>query len=143
MKINDDFETLDRFFRLLVEKHRNLETEHYRAHGLTQLSSADLRAVQTLGKTRQERMTNLAKHLRLTVGTLTTTIDRLVAKGYVFRHRLEDDRRVVEVELSQKGIEVFDDIEASRKLLAERVFGQLNPDERIVLKNILSKLIKQ
>lgn len=138
---NDDLDNLDRFFRLLVEKHGRLEEEHYRERGLTHLSSADLRAVQILGKTRQERMTNLAKHLRLTVGTLTTTVDRLVAKGYVFRHRLDDDRRVVEVGLSQKGREVFDDMEASRRVLAERVFGQLNPEERTTLKNLLSKLV--
>lgn len=143
MMRNEDFETLDRFFRLLVEKHGRLEEEHYREQGLTQLSSADLRAVQTLGNTRQERMTHLARHLRLTVGTLTTTIDRLVAKGYVFRHRLDDDRRVVEVGLSQKGREVFNDIESSRRLLAERIFGQLNPEERTVLKDLLSKLVKQ
>ncbi len=142
MVLKDDYETIDRCFRLLVEKHVRLEEEHYRERGLTKLSSADLRAVQTLGKTRQERMTNLARHLRLTVGTLTTTIDRLVAKGYVFRNRLEDDRRVVEVSLSQKGREVFEDMEASKRLLAERVFGQLNPEERIVLKDILSKLVK-
>lgn len=138
---NDDFDTLDRFFRMLVEKHGRMEEEHYREQGLTHLSSADLRAVQTLGRTRQERMTNLARHLRLTVGTLTTTIDRLVAKGYVFRHRLDDDRRVVEVGLSQKGKEVFEDMETSRKLLAERIFGQLNPEERSTLKDLLSKLV--
>lgn len=143
MTRNDDFEILDRFFRLLVDKHGRLEEEHFRERGLTHLSSADLRAVQTLGNTRQERMSNLAKHLRLTVGTLTTTIDRLVAKGYVFRHRLENDRRVVEVGLSQKGKEAYADIEASRKLLAERMFGQLNPEERTVLKDLLSKLVKQ
>lgn len=142
MPLSDDYETIDRFFRLLVEKHGRLEEEHYRERGLTKLSSADLRAVQTIGKTRQERMTNLAKHLRLTVGTLTTTIDRLVAKGYVSRHRQEDDRRVVEVRLSQKGKEVFEDIEASKKMLAERIFEKLNSEERVVLKDLLAKLVK-
>lgn len=141
MMRNDDLDTLDRFFRMLVEKHGRMEEEHYRERGLTHLSSADLRAVQILGRTRQERMTNLARHLRLTVGTLTTTIDRLVAKGYVFRHRLDDDRRVVEVGLSHKGREVFEDMEASRRALAERLFGQLNSEERDTLKNLLSKLV--
>ena len=143
MAHSNDFETIDRFFRLLIEKHGRLEEEHLREQGLLQLSSADLRAVQILGKTRQERMTNLARHLRLTVGTLTTTIDRLVAKGYVFRHRLEDDRRVVEVGLSQKGREVFEDIEVSKSILAENFFGKLNPEERKVLKDLFSKLVNQ
>lgn len=140
--ISDDFETIDRFFRLLIEKYDRLEEEHYREQGLEHLSSADLRAMHTIGLTRKERMTNLARHLRLTVGTLTTTIDRLVARGYVLRDRLEDDRRVVEVSLSQRGREIFEDIQTSKRSLAEKTFGQLSHDERKVLKDILLKLTK-
>lgn len=139
---SDDFETIDRFFRLLIDKYDRLEEEHYREQGLEHLSSADLRAMHTIGLTRKERMTNLANHLRLTVGTLTTTIDRLVARGYVLRNRLEDDRRVVEISLSHRGREVFDDIQTSKRVLAERIFGQLNQDERKALRDILVKLIK-
>lgn len=140
--ISDDFETIDRFFRLLIEKYDRLEEEHYREQGLEHLSSADLRAMHTIGLTRKERMTNLARHLRLTVGTLTTTIDRLVARGYVLRDRLDDDRRVVEVSLSQRGREIFEDIQTSKRSLAEKTFGQLSHDERKVLKDILLKLTK-
>ncbi len=140
--VGNDYETIDRFFRQLVDKYDRLEEEHYRERGLLHLSSADLRAMQTIGTTRRERMTNLARHLRLTVGTLTTTIDRLVAKGYVLRHRLEDDRRVVEVSLSHQGQEVYEDIEGSKKVLAEKLFGELNQEERRVLKDILLKLVK-
>jgi len=141
MPLNDDLETLDRFFRMLIEKHGLLEEEHYREQELTHLSSADRRAVQILGNMPKERMTNLAKHLRVTVGTLTTTIDRLVAKGYVLRRRLDDDRRVVEVELSQKGREAFEKIEANRRALAEKIFGKLDQEEIAILKDILAKLI--
>ncbi len=142
MAVNDDYETIDRIFRLLIDQYDRLEEEHYREQGLEHLSSADLRAVQTIGTTRRERMTNLAKHLRLTVGTLTTTVDRLVSKGYVLRDRLEEDRRVVEVSLSHRGREIFEDIESSKRTLAEHIFGKLNQEERTVLKDILLKLVK-
>ncbi|CFW97295.1 MarR-type HTH domain [Syntrophomonas zehnderi OL-4] len=138
----DDFESLDKFFRLLIDKYNLLEEEHYREQGLEHLSPADLRAVHTIGLTRKERMTNLAKHLRLTVGTLTTTVDRLVARGYVLRDRLENDRRVVEVRLSHRGKEVFDDIQISKKSSAEKLFGQLSQDERKIFKEIIMKLVE-
>lgn len=138
----DDFESLDRSFRLLIDKYDRLEEEHYRQQGLEHLSPADLRAVHTIGLTRKERMTNLARHLRLTVGTLTTTIDRLVARGYVMRDRQEEDRRVVEVTLSHRGKEIFEDIRTSKKSSAEKIFGQLSHEERKFLREIFMKLAK-
>jgi len=142
MTAGEDYEAIDSCIRQLIDKYNRLKDEHYRDQELLQLTSADLRAMHVIGISRRERMTNLAKHLRLTVGTLTTTIDRLVAKGYVHRHRREDDRRVVEVSLSQQGREVFEEMENRKRLLAERLFGKLTQEERRILKELLLKLVR-
>jgi DNA-binding MarR family transcriptional regulator len=46
-------------------------------------------------------MTNLARKLRITTGTLTASIDRLVHKKYVVRYQEETDRRKVLVKLTE------------------------------------------
>ena len=48
-------------------------------------------------------MSEVAGKLEITVGTLTTAINRLVKKGYVERERKEEDRRIVRIRLTKKG----------------------------------------
>jgi len=142
MHNDTDIEVLDHFFRMLVEKHRQTEEGYIRRHGLANLTNADIRAVRRIGIGRRERMSHLAKALKLTMGTLTSTVDHLVSKGYVQRWRPEHDRRVVEVSLSEKGIKVFKDLEEGRRRVAEKIFGDLDPGEREYLKHILGKLTR-
>lgn len=47
----------------------------------------------------------VAKELSITVGTLTTAINKLV-KGYVERIRSEDDRRVVKLGLTKRKVTI-------------------------------------
>ena len=137
---DNDLEILDHSFRLLAEKYRSLEAEHLEEQGLENLSPAHDRDLHRIGSSRRERMTNLAGHLRLTVGTLTSTIDQLVKKGYVHRVRPDEDRRVVEVALSENGDYVYEQIQISKRRVAEKIFGTLNNEERAILREILTKL---
>lgn len=136
----DDYEKLGELFRVLIDNYTN--SEHKPNHKLKHLTSADIRAILNIGRLRRERMSNLAKHAHLTVGTLTSTIDRLVKKGYVLRYRSEQDRRIVEVSLSPKGEDLFTEIRSQRLLRAEKFFGQLNEEEITNLQNIFSKLAR-
>ena len=49
-------------------------------------------------------MSCVAAKLRITMGSLTTSMNGLVTKGYVERQRSEEDRRVVNVRLTEKGL---------------------------------------
>jgi DNA-binding MarR family transcriptional regulator len=48
-------------------------------------------------------MSAIAARLGITVGSLTTSMNSLVKKGYVRRERSERDRRVVYIYLTEKG----------------------------------------
>lgn len=48
-------------------------------------------------------MSAIASRLGITVGSLTTSMNSLVKKGYVRRERSERDRRVVYIHLTEKG----------------------------------------
>lgn len=136
-----EFDLLDRMFWKVVEHYRTLSETAMRKNGLTHLAPGDVRALDRLGRVRSDRITSLARKLNLTVGTLSPTIDRLVKKGLVSRERLEEDRRVVEVRLTQYGQEIFTDLETVKVGLAERVFSRLNETERQHLQEILDKLL--
>lgn len=66
------------------------------------LSLTEMHTIEAIGQNVQT-MTDVAEKLDITVGTLTTAINRLVKKGYVKRNRSEDDRRVVEIALTHSG----------------------------------------
>lgn len=66
------------------------------------LSITEMHVLEAIGMT-SRTMTDVAEQIGVTVGTLTTSINRLVKKEYVIRNRSKDDRRFVEIELSHKG----------------------------------------
>ena len=68
----------------------------------TDLSITEIHTIEAIGLDRSRTMGEIAHDLRITVGTLTTAITKLIKKGYVERKRIEEDRRVVLVNLTSK-----------------------------------------
>jgi len=83
----------------------NIEALNLKNQGVD-LSMNEVHIVEAIYNTDPPNMTNVSKRLLITVGTLTTAIDRLVAKGYVERYQKEEDRRKVYLRLTKKGMEV-------------------------------------
>jgi DNA-binding MarR family transcriptional regulator len=70
---------------------------------LSDLSVTELHTIEAIGMYKERTMTEVALDLKITVGTLTTAINKLIKKGYVERKRIEEDRRVVLVHLTKRG----------------------------------------
>ena len=71
------------------------------------ISNNDMHIIEAIGLGDGARMSVVAKRLNITVGSLTTSMNSLVNKGYVARARSEKDRRVVNVYLLEKGIAAY------------------------------------
>ncbi|NLK20889.1 MAG: MarR family transcriptional regulator [Epulopiscium sp.] len=67
------------------------------------LSVTEMHTIEAIGMYHPRTMSEVAQDLKITVGTLTTAINRLVKKDYVERKRVEDDRRIVQIQLTKKG----------------------------------------
>ena len=57
----------------------------------TDLSITEIHTIEAIGLDRSRTMGEIAHDLRITVGTLTTAITKLIKKGYVERKRIEED----------------------------------------------------
>ena len=64
------------------------------------LSITEIHTIEAIGMEGNRTMGEIAHDLRITLGTLTTAINKLIKKGYVERKRIEQDRRVVLVSLT-------------------------------------------
>jgi MarR family 2-MHQ and catechol resistance regulon transcriptional repressor len=79
----------------------------------------------------------------LTPGSISTAVDRLVAKGLVSRVESTEDRRVRIVALSARGKDLI--VSAFRKHSGQmrRVFSELSPEELRDLETALKKVGKR
>lgn len=62
-----------------------------------------LEAVECLEAEERNSMTNIAEKLFISVGSLTTAVNVLVRKGYLYRENGKKDRRVIYVKLTEEG----------------------------------------
>ncbi len=104
------------------------------------LSMNEVHVLEAIQKTAEPTMSNIAKRLRVTVGTLTTSINRLVAKGYCSRASVKDDRRKVVVELTGKALEVLKVHESFHNEMIDAAIEDMQLEENTLLIESLEKL---
>ena len=102
----------------------------------------DMHVIEAIGIEEPRSSSAVAKKLDITMGTLTKSIDGLTNKQYVLRERSTEDKRVVLLSLTEKGIAAFHHHAAFHSNMIKAVMGQLDDEERIILTKTLEDLIK-
>ena len=106
----------------------------------TTLTKLDLLALEVLGKREHFIMRELTERLSIALSSSTGIIDRLVEKGYVSRSRIDQDRRIVQVRLTEKGANLLADKNRRAKLMVEKMLSCLNEQEQNELILLLEKM---
>ena len=104
------------------------------------LTNNDMHVIEAVGTGDGKNMSSIARKLNITVGSLTTAMNSLVNKKYVERHRSEEDRRVVYVKLTQKGIRAYKHHEDYHRQMTQAVMDKLDEKEMPVLLKTLDAL---
>ncbi|MGP9695634.1 MarR family winged helix-turn-helix transcriptional regulator [Brachybacterium sp. AOP25-B2-12] len=122
---------------------RHLETARREAFASSDIEGWEFDVLSALRRAGDEPVSAgaLMHQTLVTSGTMTTRIDKLVARGLVTRTRDERDRRAVRIALRPAGIEHVD--AAMERLLAaeERLLAPLSPRDRGVLAASLRELL--
>jgi DNA-binding MarR family transcriptional regulator len=105
-----------------------------------EISREEIRAMIILDSGQRIIMSNLAEALGVPLSTATHTVDRLVAKGLVVRNRSEQDRRVVEVEMSDYGRKLQASHTGQRRAMARSWLEPLSGSEREVFLQLMDKI---
>ena len=111
--------------------------ERAQAFGLT---ITEIHVLEAVGMADPKSMSEIAAQLRVTLGTLTTAINRLVKKGYVSRIRPESDRRVVLVQLTEAGKLPYRIHERFHREMVHSILNGLLEEEEITLIKSMRKL---
>lgn len=99
-----------------------------------------LDTIWTLTKTKSNTANNIAKALNITAGTLTTNLQRLTDKGYVYKERDTMDKRVVYVYLTPAGVGLRRSRETAHKKLLRQALLRLSDSEKVALCSLLNKI---
>ncbi|MGV8078955.1 MAG: MarR family winged helix-turn-helix transcriptional regulator [Syntrophales bacterium] len=94
--IVDIIDNIRRIFQILNEQSKKIERE-------TGLTGPQLWTIKAIAESTPVRVLDLARRVYLHPATMVGILDRLEERGYILRRRSGDDRRVVWVELTEKG----------------------------------------
>ncbi len=107
-----------------------------------ELNMQELRVVEVLGDEGPRMMRELAEHLKVAVNSMTSIADSLERKGLVVRHRSEEDRRVIRVELTDAGREISRSLMEANMRLFRSMLGALTEDEQEIFLVLVRKIAR-
>ena len=123
------------FNEVLDMEHRVLITGSFK-----EISINDMHIIDAIGVSETKNMSTVARAMAVTVGTLTTAINNLVKKGYVSRVRSPEDKRVVLLSLTEKGVRAYEKHAAFHRQMVKTVMDGFEGQEMEVLTRALEKL---
>ena len=128
---------------LLVELFNDvlqIEEQSLKNGPISDISITEIHTLEAIGMYDEKTMSEVAQNLKITVGTLTTAINKLIKKEYVERKRIEEDRRVVLIKLTKKGKLAYRLHEKFHKDMVNTAIDGLNEKEEEVLIHSLTDL---
>ncbi|MBN2287236.1 MAG: winged helix-turn-helix transcriptional regulator [Tissierellales bacterium] len=131
--MNSKHESLNKILVKLFNDILRIEEKYLCRNQFEDLTMTEFHIIETIGSQTERTMSETAKDLKITSGTLTIGIDNLVRKGYVSRHRSKEDKRIVAISLTDKGENAYHEHETFHRELVGRTLSDLEPDQEKVL----------
>ena len=135
----DNREIINETLVHLFHEIQKLEEEAIITEDFKDLTNNDMHIIEAVGL-EGGNMSSIAAKLDITVGSLTTSMNSLVKKGYTERERSEKDRRIVYIHLTGKGRQAFHHHAKFHEQMTDAVMAELGEEEVQVLGKTLKAL---
>nr|WP_212752849.1 MarR family transcriptional regulator [Streptococcus hyovaginalis] len=123
------------FNNVLIIEEASLKTSRF-----SDVSIKEMHTIDQIGNTPNATPSDIAKALMVTLGTVTTSLNKLEQKGYIIRTRSNVDRRVVHLTLSQKGRLLYRLHQKFHMNMVKKITDGLDDDEFRVMERGLKNL---
>lgn len=138
MSNKDDVEILvEEFSSVFSNFMKNTKNIYKTVLETTEHNRQQIEIIKYLHCTGKSKMTDIGKDLYVSKPYLTALSDKLIETGLIVRENDKDDRRIITLSLTDKGVEMV----ATYKKLAEKELrkrvAQLSPDEIMEMKSML------
>ena len=135
----DNREIINETLVHLFHEIQKLEEEAIITEDFKDLTNNDMHIIEAVGL-EGGNMSSIAAKLDITVGSLTTSMNSLVKKGYTERERSDKDRRFVYIHLTGKGRLAFHHHAKFHEQMTDAVMAELGEEEVQVLGKTLKAL---
>ena len=135
-----DLKTVNDYLVSVFNDILTIEESELKKSQFKDLSITEMHTIEAIGMYKKKTTSEVAKELSITVGTLTTAINKLVKKDYVERIRSEDDRRVVKLGLTKKGKLLYRVHQHFHREIVKNILDGMATDEQQALLAALKNL---
>lgn len=136
----DTYETINGILVHLFNEIWELEKNAIITEEFKDITNNDMHIIEAIGLHQKTTMSVVAKKMKITAGSLTTAMNGLVNKKYVVRERSEEDRRVVNIWLTEKGEKAYHHHAEFHRQMTNAVIEKLDENEIPVLLKTLNGL---
>ena len=137
---NENLKQIDEILARLLLSAYKIEEKAILQQSNRNLTISEMHVLREIPGERPKTMSTVADGLKISVGALTTAMDKLTEKGYVKRFRGKTDRRTMKVMLTPKGKEAYGEHNKFHSALVKAAVGDLNNTEKQVLLDTLVKI---
>jgi len=130
------------YYTLIHEIYTDLmsyEIESLKKGLMKDVTINEIHTIEHIGYMTQGTMREIADKARVRQSTMTVMIDKLIKKGFVERSRSEEDRRIVMVQLTEKGKQAHKEHDKLHHKVTKKWLDILNLKEQEQLLSLLEK----
>lgn len=93
------------------------------------LTMQEIHTIECVGDRKYNLMSEMASELRVTIATLSVAINKLLNKGYIEKERSLIDKRIVNLNLTKLGAEVYKLHRKFHEEMINTVINKMDTDE--------------
>lgn len=139
--MKDAKHTLNELLVYLFNHILYLEEKNLKEKGI-RLSMTEVHTLENIEKSTTKTMTDIAKLQMVTQGTLTVAVNRLVKKGFVWRQRDKEDKRVIRLELTPVAHEVLKVHDRFHESMIDSLILEMHVDDDANLMIALERIME-
>ena len=130
----------EQFFKYFDEIKLLFFPEKWNA-GFLDYSKNELLAITYIHRYKKCNISEMAEFLMAPLNTVTGVVNRLEKKGIVERTRDNNDKRIDNIVLTEKGIEQYNECKSEIMYYIKEVYESLSLEERNLVYSIIIKII--
>ncbi|KGH54563.1 MarR family transcriptional regulator [Oenococcus oeni] len=128
---------------LLIEVYNGImqvEDKYLRTTQFRDITVKEVHTIDAITMYDHKTTTAVARQLRLSPGTVTASIDKLVRKGYVVRLQSKDDQRVIRLGLTRRGRLIYRAHQSFHRQMTESFLNGMDLEQVDIIEHSLLNL---
>lgn len=134
-------EQYDKLSRLISEYTRAFSVLERKYKSRLPVTIQQTHILEAVSKYEQISVKGLSAYLGISISAMSRNIDKLVEKGLLQKRSDTADARIMTISLSEKGQEMFAEIELRKDAYFKQIFSHLAPDKIPEYIDICKKLL--